>query len=433
MSTRCSIDVLTLGCSKNLVDSERLIRQLEVEGYKVQHDPENPSGDIAIINTCGFIGDAKEESINVILEQAERKKTGNLRQLYVMGCLSQRYLSDLQAEIPEVDRFYGKFDWDGIVKDLGRPLHQDLLFQRRVTTPSHYAYLKIAEGCNRHCSYCAIPIITGQYVSRPLEEIVDEVRYLVSQGVKEFQVIAQELTYYGLDLYGERRLAQLVESIAHIDGVEWIRLHYAYPTDFPMDLLPVMKNNPKVCRYLDIALQHIADPVLDMMHRHITGEETRRLIKKIREEVPGIHIRTTMMVGHPGETEEAFEALLDFVREMRFERLGAFAYSEEDGTWSERHYKDDIPEDVKQARLSKLMRIQQRISSEIQEEKVGKVMRVIIDRREGDYWIGRTEFDSPDVDPEVLISVSTAPEVKNGNFYDVNIISADDFDLYATL
>lgn len=433
MSTRCSIDVLTLGCSKNLVDSERLIRQLEVEGYKVQHDPENPSGDIAIINTCGFIGDAKEESINVILEQAERKKTGNLRQLYVMGCLSQRYLSDLQAEIPEVDRFYGKFDWDGIVKDLGRPLHQDLLFQRRVTTPSHYAYLKIAEGCNRHCSYCAIPIITGQYVSRPLEEIVDEVRYLVSQGVKEFQVIAQELTYYGLDLYGERRLAQLVESIAHIDGVEWIRLHYAYPTDFPMDLLPVMKNNPKVCRYLDIALQHIADPVLDMMHRHITGEETRRLIKKIREEVPGIHIRTTMMVGHPGETEEAFEALLDFVREMRFERLGAFAYSEEDGTWSERHYKDDIPEDVKQARLSKLMRIQQRISSEIQEEKVGKVMRVIIDRREGDYWIGRTEFDSPDVDPEVLISVSTAPEVKIGNFYDVNIISADDFDLYATL
>ena len=415
------------------MDSERLIRQLEVEGYKVQHDPENPSGDIAIINTCGFIGDAKEESINVILEQAERKKTGSLKQLYVMGCLSQRYLPDLQAEIPEVDRFYGKFDWDGIVKDLGRPLHQDLLFQRRVTTPSHYAYLKIAEGCNRHCSYCAIPIITGQYVSRPLEEIVDEVRYLVSQGVKEFQVIAQELTYYGLDLYGERRLAQLVESIANIDGVEWIRLHYAYPTDFPMDLLPVMKNNPKVCRYLDIALQHIADPVLDMMHRHITGEETRRLIKKIREEVPGIHIRTTMMVGHPGETEEAFEALLDFVREMRFERLGAFAYSEEDGTWSERHYKDDIPEDVKQARLSKLMRIQQRISSEIQEEKVGKVMRVIIDRREGDYWIGRTEFDSPDVDPEVLISVSTAPEVKIGNFYDVNIISADDFDLYATL
>ena len=415
------------------MDSERLIRQLEVEGYDVQHDPENPSGDIAIINTCGFIGDAKEESINVILEQAERKKTGSLKQLYVMGCLSQRYLSDLQAEIPEVDRFYGKFDWDGIVKDLGRPLHQDLLFQRRVTTPSHYAYLKIAEGCNRHCSYCAIPIITGQYVSRPLEEIVDEVRYLVSQGVKEFQVIAQELTYYGLDLYGERRLAQLVESIADIDGVEWIRLHYAYPTDFPMDLLPVMKNNPKVCRYLDIALQHIADPVLDMMHRHITGEETRRLIKKIREEVPGIHIRTTMMVGHPGETEEAFEALLDFVREMRFERLGAFAYSEEDGTWSERHYKDDIPEDVKQARLSKLMRIQQCISSEIQEEKVGKVMRVIIDRREGDYWIGRTEFDSPDVDPEVLISVSTAPEVKIGNFYEVNIISADDFDLYATL
>ena len=423
--------MVALGCSKNLVDAECMVKSIKDHGYTIVKDMSD--ADVAVINTCGFIGDAKEESINVILEQAERKKTGSLKQLYVMGCLSQRYLSDLQAEIPEVDRFYGKFDWDGIVKDMGRPLHQDLLFQRRVTTPSHYAYLKIAEGCNRHCSYCAIPIITGQYVSRPLEEIVDEVRYLVGQGVKEFQVIAQELTYYGLDLYGERRLAQLVESIADIDGVEWIRLHYAYPTDFPMDLLPVMKNNPKVCRYLDIALQHIADPVLDMMHRHITGEETRRLIKKIREEVPGIHIRTTMMVGHPGETEEAFEALLDFVREMRFERLGAFAYSEEDGTWSERHYKDDIPEDVKQARLSKLMRIQQRISSEIQEEKVGKVMRVIIDRREGDYWIGRTEFDSPDVDPEVLISVSTAPEVKIGNFYEVNIISADDFDLYATL
>lgn len=415
------------------MDSERLIRQLEVEGYTVQHDPENPSGDIAIINTCGFIGDAKEESINVILEQAERKKNGRLKRLYVMGCLSQRYLADLQAEIPEVDRFYGKFDWDDIVKELGSTKHQDLLFQRRVTTPSHYAYLKIAEGCNRHCSYCAIPIITGKYVSRPIEEILDEVRYLVGQGVKELQVIAQELTYYGIDLYGERRIAQLIESVAAVEGVEWIRLHYAYPTDFPMDLLPVINHNPKVCRYLDIALQHISDPVLDMMHRHITAEETRQLIRRIREEVPGIHIRTTMMVGHPGETEEAFESLLDFVRETRFERLGAFAYSEEDGTWSERHYKDDIPEDVKQARLSKLMKVQQRISSEIQEEKVGTVMRVIVDRSEGDYWVGRTEFDSPDVDPEVLIAKSLAPEVKIGNFYEVNIISADDFDLYATL
>lgn len=433
MSTRCSIDILTLGCSKNLVDSERLIRQLEVEGYTVQHDPDSPSGDVAIVNTCGFIGDAKEESINVILEQAERKKNGSLKRLYVMGCLSQRYLADLQAEIPEVDRFYGKFDWDNIVKELGSTKHHDLLFQRRVTTPPHYAYLKIAEGCNRHCSYCAIPIITGKYVSRPIKEILDEVRYLVGQGVKELQVIAQELTYYGIDLYGERRIAQLIESIAAVDGVEWIRLHYAYPTDFPMDLLPVINNNPKVCRYLDIALQHISDPVLDLMHRHITAEETRQLIRRIRDEVPGIHIRTTMMVGHPGETKEAFESLLDFVREMRFERLGAFAYSEEDGTWSERHYKDDIPEDVKQARLSKLMKVQQRISSEIQEEKVGTVMRVIVDRCEGDYWVGRTEFDSPDVDPEVLISKSSAPEIKIGNFYEVNIISADDFDLYATL
>lgn len=416
-----------------MVDSERLIRQLEVEGYMVQHDPEIPSGDIAIINTCGFIGDAKEESINVILEQAERKKNGGLKRLYVMGCLSQRYLADLQAEIPEVDRFYGKFDWGDIIKELGSTNHHDLLFQRRVTTPSHYAYLKIAEGCNRHCSYCAIPIITGKYVSRPIEDILREVRYLVGQGVKEIQVIAQELTYYGIDLYGERRIAHLIESVAAVDGVEWIRLHYAYPTDFPMDLLPVINNNPKVCRYLDIALQHISDPVLDMMHRHITAEETRQLIRRIREEVPGIHIRTTMMVGHPGETDEAFESLMDFIRETRFERLGAFAYSEEEGTWSERHYKDDIPEEVKHARLSKLMRVQQRISSEVQEEKVGSVMRIIVDRCEGDYWVGRTEFDSPDVDPEVLIAKSSAPEIKIGNFYEVKIISADDFDLYATL
>ena len=430
---RCSVDIITLGCSKNLVDSERLIRQLEVEGFKVQHDPEVPLGDIAVINTCGFIGDAKEESINVILEQIERKKEGKLRRLYVMGCLSQRYLEELKGELPEVDRFYGKFDWDGIIRDLGADMHNDMMCERRVTTPSHYAYLKISEGCNRHCAYCAIPIITGRHISRPMEEIVEEVRGLVRQGVKELQVIAQELTYYGLDLYGERRIAQLVEAIAAVEGVEWIRLHYAYPTDFPMELLDVMRTNPKVCRYLDIALQHISDPVLDKMHRHITAEQTRRLIRDIRAAVPGIHLRTTMMVGHPGETEEAFGELLDFVRETRFERLGAFAYSEEEGTWSAGHYADDIPEETKQARLSKLMRVQQRISSEVQGEKVGQRMRVIIDRREGDYWVGRTEFDSPEVDPEVLIAVKDSPDVEVGRFYDVTVTSADDFDLYSTI
>lgn len=399
----------------------------------MQHDPEVPGGDIAVINTCGFIGDAKEESINVILEQIERKKAGKLCRLYVMGCLSQRYLEELKGELPEVDRFYGKFDWDGIVRDLGADIRGDLMCERHITTPSHYAYLKISEGCNRHCAYCAIPIITGRHISRPMEDIVEEVRGLVRQGVKELQVIAQELTYYGLDLYGERRIAQLVEAIAAVEGVEWIRLHYAYPTDFPMELLDVMRTNPKVCRYLDIALQHISDPVLEKMHRHITAEQTRRLISDIRAAVPGIHLRTTMMVGHPGETEEAFEELLDFVRETRFERLGAFAYSEEEGTWSAGHYADDIPEETKQARLSKLMRVQQRISSEVQGDKVGQRMRVIIDRREGDYWVGRTEFDSPEVDPEVLIAVDGAPDVEVGHFYDVTVTSADDFDLYSTI
>ena len=433
MLTPCSVDIVTLGCSKNLVDSERLTHQLEAEGYVVYNDPETLHGDIAIINTCGFIGDAKEESINVILEQVERRKRGELKRLYVMGCLSQRYMTDLQGELPEVDKFYGKFDWDGIIKDLGATVHRDLMCRRTITTPPHYAYLKISEGCNRRCAYCAIPIITGHHVSRPMDEILEEVRFLVSKGVKEVQVIAQELTYYGLDLYGERRISALIDAISKEEGIEWIRLHYAYPTDFPMDLLDVMRDNPKVCKYIDIALQHINDKVLDMMHRHITGAETRTLLNMMREKVPGIHIRTTMMVGHPGETEAAFEELLSFVREMRFERLGAFAYSQEDGTWSGTHYADDIPEETKQARLSKLMRVQQHISAEIQNMKVGSKMRVIVDRREGDYWIGRTEYDSPEVDPEVLIPVAGAPAVEIGNFYDVQITSADDFDLYAIL
>ena len=425
-----TIDILTLGCSKNLVDSERLMLQLEAAGYRVSHDSDNPEGEIAVVNTCGFIADAQEESINTILELAQRKSEGRLRRLYVMGCLSQRFMQELQKEIPEVDKYYGKFDWDQLLTDLGKAYRQDLRTQRHLTTPSHYAYLKISEGCDRHCSYCAIPLMTGHHQSRPMEEILDEVRFLVAKGVREFQVIAQELTYYGIDLYHRRCIAELVERIADIEGVEWIRLHYAYPTDFPMELLRVMRERKNVCKYLDIALQHISDNVLKAMRRNISAEQTRQLIETMRREVPGIHIRTTLMVGHPGETEEDFEQLMDFVRWARFERMGAFAYSEEAGTYSAQQYKDDIPEEVKQVRLSKLMRLQQRISGEIQEEKVGQTLKVVVDRREGDYFIGRTEFDSPEVDPEVLMKASENDGVEIGHFYECQITSADDFDLY---
>ena len=427
-----SIDIITLGCSKNLVDSEQLIAQLETAGLKVNIDPEEPSGDIAVVNTCGFIADAQEESINMILQLAQRKSEGQLQKLFVMGCLSQRFLKDLQQEIPEVDKFYGKFDWTQIVTDLGKIYRDDLRLHRHISTPSHYAYLKISEGCDRTCSYCAIPIITGHHKSRPMEEILDEVRWLVSQGVKEFQVIAQELTYYGLDLCHERKIAELVEQIANIEGVEWIRLHYAYPTDFPMDLLRVMREHDNVCKYLDVALQHIADPVLKAMRRNITSEETYQFIEKVRKEVPDIHLRTTLMVGHPGETEEGFQQLLDFVKWARFERMGAFAYSEEQGTYSANHFRDDIPNDVKQTRLSKLMRLQQRISAEVQESKVGNIYRVIIDRTEGEYYVGRTQYDSPEVDPEVLIKIEDNPDIKIGEFCMCKITAADDFDLYGT-
>lgn len=426
-----TIDVITLGCSKNLVDSERLIRQLEAGGFRVTHDAESPDGEIAVVNTCGFIADAQEESINTILELAQRKTEGRLERLYVMGCLSQRFLSDLEKEIPEVDRFFGKFDWNLLLGELGKTYREDLRNQRHITTPSHYAYLKISEGCDRRCSYCAIPIITGRHVSRPMEEILDEVSLLVAQGVKEFQIIAQELTYYGLDLYHERKIAELVERMARIPGVEWIRLHYAYPSDFPHDLLRVMREYPNVCKYLDVALQHVATPVLQAMRRNISKEETYRFVEMLRREVPGIHLRTTLMVGHPGETEEAFDELMEFVRWARFERMGAFAYSEEMGTYSANTFSDDIPEEVKQARLSKLMRLQQRISAEIQEEKVGREMRVIVDRQEGEFYIGRTEYDSPEVDPEVLIKADSNREIKIGEFYRCRIASADDFDLYA--
>ena len=427
---RNTIDIITLGCSKNLVDSEQLISQLEAAGYQVNHDPEHPEGEMAVVNTCGFIADAQEESINTILELAKRKSEGQLKRLYVMGCLSQRFLADLQQEIPEVDRFYGKFDWTKLLAHLGNHYRDDLRLERTLTTPRHYAYLKISEGCDRRCSYCAIPIITGKHRSRPMEDILREVELLVAKGVREFQVIAQELTYYGLDLYHERKIAELVERMAQIPGVEWIRLHYGYPTDFPMDLLRVMRENDNVCKYLDVALQHVSNPVLLAMRRHINKEETYRFVETLRREVPGIHLRTTLMVGHPGETEEGFEELMDFVRWARFERMGAFAYSEELGTYSAQTFTDDISDEVKQARLSRLMRLQQRISAEIQEQKVGTEMRVIVDRREGDYFIGRTQYDSPEVDPEVLIKVKDNPNVRIGNFYQCRITGAEEFDLY---
>ena len=423
------IDIITLGCSKNLVDSERLMRQLESVGYEVTHDAEMLTGEIAVVNTCGFIADAQEESINMILELAQRKTEGDLKRLYVMGCLSERFMDELGKEIPEVDRYYGKFDWTRLLSDLGHEYDESISNERHITTPSHYAYLKISEGCNRKCAYCAIPIITGAHRSRPMEEILDEVRHLVSQGVKEFQVIAQELTFYGLDLYKERRIAQLVQAMADIPGVEWIRLHYAYPTDFPMELLDVIRNNKNVCKYLDIALQHISDNVLDAMHRHISKEETYKLIENIRKQVPGIHLRTTLMVGFPGETDEDFKELCDFVSWARFERMGAFAYSEEQGTPSARLYDDNIPEEVKQERLSRLMRLQQKISAEIQENKVGMEMRIVIDRKEGDWYVGRTEYDSPEVDPEILIPASV-DGLASGMFYNVRVTKADDFDLY---
>lgn len=426
------IDIITLGCSKNLVDSEMLMKQLSANGYEVRHDPEKSEGSIVVINTCGFIGDAKEESINMILEFAEAKEEGRLDKLFVMGCLSERYLKELKVEIPQVDKYYGKFNWAELIDDLGKVYFDEYRDKRILTTPGHYAYLKIGEGCNRHCAYCAIPIITGKYKSRPIEDILSEVEYLVSIGVREFQVIAQDLTYYGTDLYKKPALPELVERMAKISGVDWIRLHYAYPTHFPFDLLRVMRENDNVCKYLDIALQHISNNVLERMHRNITSAETYELLDIIRKEVPGIHLRTTLMVGFPGETESDFEELKDFVRRARFERMGAFAYSEEDGTYSAKHYEDDVPEEVKQARLDELMEIQQEISAEITEGKIGKTFKVIIDRIEGEYYIGRTEFDSPEVDPEVLI-LSDGIELSIGEFYNVRITSADDFDLYGEI
>lgn len=427
-----TIDIITLGCSKNLVDSEKLMRQLEANGYKVTHDTEKPQGEIAVINTCGFIGDAKEESINMILEFCQAKEEGKLKKLYVMGCLSERYLNELKVEIPQVDKFYGKFNWNELLNDLGKVYHSEYAIERHLTTPKHYAYLKISEGCDRKCSYCAIPIITGRHVSRPMEEILDEVRLLVSEGVKEFQVIAQELTYYGVDLYKKQMLPELIDAMAKIPGVEWIRLHYAYPAKFPRELFRVMRENYNVCKYMDIALQHISDNMLTRMRRHVTKEETYKLIEEFRNEVPGVHLRTTLMVGYPGETEDDFEQLKEFVRIAKFDRMGAFAYSEEEGTYSAENYEDDVPEEVKQKRLDELMALQQEISAELSHKKIGQTLKVIIDRKEGDYYISRTEFDSPEVDPEVLIKYD-GRKLKEGDFYNVTIEDADDFDLYGRI
>ena len=477
------IDFITLGCSKNLVDAERVMRQLEAAGWKCVHDSEDPKGEVCVINTCGFIGDAKEESINMILQMAERKKKGKLKTLIVMGCLSERYRAELEAELPEVDAYYGKFDFLDMISYLSKSApssSKNVLprtrvfadpnrkrtflteetrlgeccetFERKLTTPRHYAYLKISEGCNRMCSYCAIPLITGRHTSRPKEEILDEVRWLVGQGVKEFNVIAQDLSSYGLDLdvrrddvrctKGRHLLPELVDEMAQIEGVEWIRLHYAYPTDFPEGLLEVMAKHKNVCKYLDIALQHCTDHMLGLMRRHITREEQDRLIREIRAKVPGICIRTTLLVGHPGETEEDFEELKQWVKEMRFERMGCFAYSDEEGTYANKHYKDDIPQEVKDGRAAELMAIQQEISRELMEQKVGTTQRVIIDRQEGDWWIGRTQYDSPEVDCEVLIEMKDertkdegrcTKELKVGEFYDVEIVKAEEFDLYGRI
>ena len=405
---------------------------MDANGYQCTHDSDNPQGEIVVVNTCGFINDAKEESINTILEFAQAKTEGKIKKLFVMGCLSERYLAELEEEIPEVDGWYGKFNYKQLLRDLNGEDFNVCEGKRHITTPKHYAYIKISEGCDRHCAYCAIPLITGRHQSRPMEDILDEVRYLVSQGTKEFNVIAQELTYYGVDIDGRQHIAELIEKMADIEGVEWIRLHYAYPTHFPWDLMRVMREKKNVCKYLDIALQHISDNMLSRMRRNVTRQETYELVERLRKEVPGIHIRTTLMVGFPGETEDDFNELIEFTKWARFERMGAFSYSEEEGTYSEKNYEDDIPEDVKQRRLDKLMRVQQNISAELEADKIGTVQRVIIDRREGDYFIGRTEYCSPEVDPEVLIQAEDTP-LAIGEFYDVRITDSEEFDLYATV
>lgn len=422
-------DIITMGCSKNLVDSERLLHCFDLNGITAHHNPEHLHGDIVVINTCGFISDAQEESINMVLECGQARKKGKIKKLYVMGCLTERFRSELSEEIPEVDGWYGKFDWVSLINDI----KADALpasWHRTLTTPSHFAYLKISEGCNRHCAFCAIPLSTGRFSSRPIEEIIEEVKDLVAKGVKEFNIIAQELTSYGLDLYGRRCIADLIDAVAKVPGVEWIRLHYAYPADFPEDMLDAMARNKNVCRYLDIALQHISDRVLSNMHRHITAEETRALLKKIREKVPGIALRTTLMVGFPGEEEDDFEQLMQFVSEARFDRMGAFAYSPQEGTFAYNHYQDTIPDEEKQDRLDRLMALQEEIAADLAQEKVETTLRVIVDAETEEHYVCRSEFDSPEVDPEVLVE-KTRP-LKPGDMLDVKITSALPFELFGT-
>ncbi|TAJ08625.1 30S ribosomal protein S12 methylthiotransferase RimO [Marinilabiliaceae bacterium JC017] len=426
------VDIVTLGCSKNLVDSEFLIKQFEANGIKVAHDASEPEGEIAIINTCGFIGDAKEESINTILSFVEAKKRGDIKQLYVMGCLSERYFNQLNQELPEVDKFYGKFDWPNLVEEIGATYRRDLMNERSLTTPDHYAYLKISEGCNRTCSYCAIPLITGKHKSKSMSDLLNEARYLRDQGVKELQLIAQDLSFYGYDLDKSYQLPKLVDELSKIDGIEWIRLHYAYPAGFPMDVLKVMNDNPKVCNYLDIALQHISDNMLKLMRRRVTKSQTYQLIEEMRRMVPGIHLRTTLITGHPGETEADFKELLQFVEDARFERLGVFPYSHEEDTYAYKKYTDDVPDDVKQERADAVMALQNTISAQLNQEKINKTLKVIIDRAEGDYYIGRTEYDSPEVDQEVLIRVDEK-ELQIGDFYNVRILDAEDYDLFGSV
>ena len=420
-----------MGCSKNLVDSEVLLSQLEKGKFEVEHDSNGTDFDAVFINTCGFIHDAKQESIDMILDYAEAKKRGQIEKLYVMGCLSERYQHELEGELPEVDRYFGKFDMKAMVEELKVAYHPEYIYERKITTPSHFAYLKISEGCNRSCSFCAIPKMTGRHKSRTIESLVMEARYLAKKGVKEILLIAQDLSYYGIDIYGKNKLAELIEKVSEVDGIEWIRLHYLYPTKFPMDILPVMSENPKVCKYLDMPLQHIANPVLKNMLRHVTREETEALLAKIREEVPGVVIRTTMLVGFPGETEEDFEELKSFIEEQKFGRLGVFPYSEEDGTYAAQKFKDTLDQETKQERADEIMEVQQYISAELNQQKVGKEFQVIVDRKEGDYYVGRTEYDSPEVDGEVLIT--TDNELKKGTLVLVKVTGAEDYDLYGEL
>ncbi len=429
MSSPKKINVVTLGCSKNVVDSEKLMAQLQHGGYALLHDSDDTSARTVIINTCGFIGDAKEESINTILEFAEAKKRGEIDKLYVFGCLSERYKKELEVELgSEVDEFFGVSNVEDILRTLGVQHKSKLIGERLLSTPPHYAYLKISEGCNWGCSYCAIPLIRGKHISTPIEDLVSEAKLLAAKGVKELMLIAQDSTFYGIDIYGKRRLADLLTELSKVDGIEWLRLHYAYPTQFPIDVLDVMRSNPKVCKYLDIPFQHVNNTVLKNMRRGNTRQQTYDLIRAFREQVPGIALRTTLIVGHPGEDEAAFAELMDFVREAKFERLGAFTYSEEEGTYGAKHLKDEIPQEEKQRRADVLMRLQAEISGTLNQEKVGKTFRSIIDRKEGEYYVGRTEYDSPEVDGEVLIT--SAKPLALGEFYGVKISKVEEFDLY---